>query len=218
MKKITITLYSFEELPQTIQKQVTQKLSSINVDNSFWYEYSYDHFQNLCALLGIAIEPRSLHFNGFYAQGDGSCFQADVDLTKLIEGIGNRAWIALMPESELEIQVPGISPRLFSLIKKAGIDTSAKIHSHSNGIGIAAGINWDYESSKNLSNIDKAFSDLEGWFQKTAKTLNDYLYMNLQTEYEFLTSEQSVAETITANEYLFTIDGEPAFHLERLAE
>ncbi|GLU56240.1 hypothetical protein [Dyadobacter frigoris] len=71
MKKITITLYSFEELPQQTQKQVTQKLSNINVDYSFWYEYSYDHFTKLCALLGMTVEPKNLHFKGFYSQGDG---------------------------------------------------------------------------------------------------------------------------------------------------
>ncbi|WP_159477663.1 hypothetical protein [Dyadobacter sp. 3J3] len=218
MKKITITLYSFEELPQATQKQVTQKLSGINVDYTFWYEYSYEHFKKLCALLGVGVEAKSLHFNGFYAQGDGSCFGADVDIVGLIEGIRSRVWTSSMPASELEMQAPDISPSLFSLIKKGGIDISAKIYSHSNGIGIEAGMDWNYDSSKNLSNIDKSFLDMESWFQKTSKTLNDYLYRSLQAEYEFVTSEQSVAETITANEYLFTIDGEPAFHLEPLAD
>lgn len=218
MKKITITLYSFEELPQATQKQVTQKLNSINVDYSFWYEYSYEHFEKLCALLGVIVDTKSLHFNGFYAQGDGSCFSADVDLVGFIENIRSRTWKGLVAESELELLVPDISPHLFLLIKKGSIETSAKIRSQSRGIGIEAGLNWNYDSSKNFSNIGKSFLVLESWFQKTAKTLNDYLYKSLQTEYEFVTSEQSVAETITANEYLFTIDGEPAFHLEPLAE
>ena len=51
MKKITIKLYRFEELLPATQKQVTEKLSNINVDYSFWYQYNYDHFKTLCALL-----------------------------------------------------------------------------------------------------------------------------------------------------------------------
>ncbi|CAG4995500.1 hypothetical protein DYBT9275_01653 [Dyadobacter sp. CECT 9275] len=121
-----------------------------------------------------------------------------------------------MPESELELRVPDISPRVFLLIKKAGIDISAKIQAHSNGI--QSGINWNYKSCKNLSNIDNAFPDLEIWFQKTAKTLNDYLYKSLQNEYQFVISEQSQAETITENEYRFTIDREPAFYLKPLVQ
>jgi hypothetical protein len=218
MKKITITLYRFEELPQATQKQVTEKLSHINANYSFWYEHSYDHFKNLCALLGITVEPRSIHFRGFYSQGDSSSFRADVDLVKLVEAVKSRSWTELMPESELEVQAPDISPSLYSLIKKESIDISANIHSLSTGIGITAGINWNYESFKNLFNIETAFSYLEKWFQKTAETLNDYLYKTLQTEYEYVTSEQSVAETIMANEYVFTADGELAFHLEALAE
>jgi len=218
MKKITITLYRFEELPQATQKKVTEKLSQINADYSFWYEYSYDHFKNLCALLGITIEPKSIHFKGFYSQGDGSSFRADVDFVKLVEGVKNRVWIELMPKSELVIQVPDISPRLFSLIKKGDIDVSANVKAHSSSTGIAARLDWNYSDDKNFSNIDKAFSNLENWFQNTAETLNGYLYQSLQTEYEYVTGEQSVAETIIANEYLFTADGEPAFHLEALAE
>lgn len=218
MKKITITLYRFEQLPQATQKQVTEKLSNINVDYSFWYEYNYDLFKTLCALLGITVEPRSIHFKGFYSQGDGSGFEADIDFVELIEAVKSRVWTELIPASELDILAADVSDRLFSLIKKGAIDVSAKIHSKSSSTGIATQINWNYNSSKNLSNIDKGFSYLENWFQKTAETLNRYLYQSLQTEYEFLTSEQSVAETITANEYLFTADGEPAFHLEALAE
>lgn len=218
MKKITITLYRFEELPETTQKQVTQKLGNINVDYSFWYEYSYDHFTKLCALLGITVESKSLHFKGFYSQGDGSSFRADVDLVKLMEAVKSRAWTELMPEHELDINAPEVSNRLISLIKEGVIDVSANVNAHRSSTGIAACLDWNYNSSRNFSNIERAFSCLENWFEKTAETLNNYLYKSLQTEYEFVTSEQSVAETIIANEYLFTADGELAFHLEALAE
>lgn len=218
MKKITITLYRFEELPETTQKQVTQKLSHINADYSFWYECSYDHFKNLCALLGITVEPKSINFKGFYSQGDGSSFRAEVDFVKLVEAVKSRAWTELMPESELHINAPVVSIRLFSLIKKGVIDVSANVNAHSSSTGIAASLDWNYNANRHFSNIDKAFSYLENWFQKTAETLNGYLYQSLQAEYEYVTSAQSVAETIMANEYLFTADGEPAFHLEALAE
>lgn len=218
MKKITITLYRFEELPQATQKKVTQKLSHINADYSFWYEYSYDQFKNLCALLGITVEPKSIHFKGFYSQGDGSSFRANVDFVKLAESVKKRAWIELMPESELDLNAPVVSNRLLSLIKKGVIDVSTNVNAHSSGTGIEACLDWNCNTDKTFSNIDNAISNLESWFENTAKKLNDYLYQSLQAEYEYVTSEQSVAETIVANEYLFTIDGEPAFHLEPLAE
>jgi hypothetical protein len=45
--------------------------------------------------------------------------------------------------------------------------------------------------------------------------LNNYLAI-LRYEYNYLTSEKAVIETIEANEYLFTIDGKPANRLEKL--
>ncbi|TKT85482.1 hypothetical protein [Dyadobacter frigoris] len=135
-----------------------------------------------------------------------------------MEAVKELAWSELMPESDLDINAPDVSDRLISLIKKGVIDVSANVNAHRSSTGIAACLDWNYNSFRNFPNIESAFSYLENWFQKTAETLNDYLYKSLQIECEFLTSEQSVAETITANEYHFTIAGEPAFHLEALAE
>ena len=58
----------------------------------------------------------------------------------------------------------------------------------------------DYESS---NNEDKLI-DMENEFLKSL--LEDYSIM-LQNEYEYLTSEEAIIETIEANEYEFTQAG-----------
>lgn len=217
MEKITITLYHFEQLPVDAQKQAIEKLRNINVDYDFWYAYSFDHFTKLCGLMGVRVEPGSIHFRGFYAQGDGSSFRADADLLKLIEAVKSRAWEAMFNPFELDIKTPDVSRRLLSLITKNLVNVSLQINAPGRGTHILTSLDWNYDSPKNLPHINKAFLSLENWFSQTAETLNNYLYRSLQSEYEFLTSDQSVKDTILANEYLFTSGGIPAFELQALA-
>ena len=44
MKKITITLYSFDELPPEVQEKVLDDNRTINVDYG-WYDFVYDSWK-----------------------------------------------------------------------------------------------------------------------------------------------------------------------------
>jgi hypothetical protein len=50
------------------------------------------------------------------------------------------------------------------------------------------------------------------------EAINCYLYVRLKSEYEWLTSDISVRETIESNETLFTADGMSADHLRAFAQ
>jgi hypothetical protein len=62
--------------------------------------------------------------------------------------------------------------------------------------------NGDFEDERQL---DNTLNECEEEFKKSI--LEDYRIM-LQKEYEGLTSKEAIIETIEANEYTFTIDGE----------
>ena len=49
----------------------------------------------------------------------------------------------------------------------------------------------------------------EDWAEltKTLRAFADWIYLQLQNEYEYQNSDEQVAETIEANEYEFTVDG-----------
>ena len=50
--------------------------------------------------------------------------------------------------------------------------------------------------------------ELEIFFDDLADELNGYLYQKLMNQYEYLISDEAIIETIEANEYEFTEDGE----------
>ena len=59
-------------------------------------------------------------------------------------------------------------------------------------------------TSKDEYEMDIALDELRDEFKSNLE--QDYLVM-LRNEYEYLTSEESITETLIANEYYFTLDG-----------
>ena len=57
---------------------------------------------------------------------------------------------------------------------------------------------------------------LEAWLTGIATKLNQFLYKSLEKVYDYLTSDEAVAEALTVNEIPFTADGRSAIALENL--
>lgn len=66
------------------------------------------------------------------------------------------------------------------------------------------GINLELVSEENEHDFDSEANDLEEEY--TSQLEEEYLSL-LRQEYEYLTSEESIKETITANDYEFTEEG-----------
>jgi len=66
------------------------------------------------------------------------------------------------------------------------------------------GINTDIVSEDNEYDFDSELDELEIEFKKSI--LEDYRIL-LQKEYDYLTSKEAIIDTITANEYEFSVDG-----------
>lgn len=66
------------------------------------------------------------------------------------------------------------------------------------------GINTDKVAENKESDFDELADELEKQYRLSI--CNDYL-TTLRKEYEYLTSDEAIKETITANEYEFTVNG-----------
>lgn len=66
-----------------------------NMDGDDWFEFIYDDFAAVCAILGVSLKTRSvslmdggtrlkplIYFRGFESQGDGACFEASYSYRK----------------------------------------------------------------------------------------------------------------------------------------
>jgi hypothetical protein len=217
MKTIQLNLYEFAELEEKAKQKAIEDHRHINVDYS-WWDFTYDDFINICQTIGITVDKKSIFFRGFYSQGDGSGFIAEIDLPVLLDGIVTQKWKKYAPKLELHLTLPEIDRRVIRLIRENKLDTAPQITHPHRGYYVKAELNENLPYSYHgYPLIEKQLDLLEDGVIKIAETLNRYLYKSLQDEYEYQTDEQAVTEAIEANEYWFTADGKRASRLESLA-
>jgi hypothetical protein len=217
MKTIQLNLYEFAELEETAQQKATEAHRYINMDQT-WWDFIYDDFTSIAETIGIIIKKGSISFDGFYSQGDGSAFKAEIDLPQLLVAVENQNWKGYTPKLELDLALPEIDRRILKLIKSGKLDIDPQIIQPTSGYYVRAELNENLPySSHGYPQIEKQLDLLEKGLQQIADKLNRFLYKSLQNEYEYQTAEQAVTEAIAANDYWFTADGKKATRLENLS-
>jgi len=180
--------------------------------------FTCDDFISICETIGITVDKKNIFFRGFYSQGDGSGFVAEIDLPVLLDGIVNQKWKEYAPKLELDLALPEIDRRVLKLIREGKLDTAPQITHPHRGYYVKAELNENLPYSfHGYPQIEKQLDLLEDGLIKIAETLNRFLYKSLESEYEYQTAEQAVAGALEAREYWFTADGEKATRLESLA-
>ena len=214
MKQITLKLYSFNELDKEAKEKALTTYRDLNT-NFDWWDDEFEDFITLCSYMGIAVIKDKIRFRGFYAQGDGSGFSAMVDIPKLLLAIPNQTWKDYAPQQEFPFIAPDIDHRVMDLIAKGLLPNEPQIIGRSRQFGVVTdlGISTAIKEGKTHDNIFDELDKLEEWLRSVAEILNRQLYQSLENQYEFLTSETAIKESILNNEYLFTADGRSAKHL-----
>lgn len=218
MQEVIIKLCRVTELNEKAKEQAIEAFRDLNV-NSGWWQYTYEDFKEICATIGIEVDTEDIYFSGFYSQGDGCKFFATINVAKLVKAIQEEAWKTYAPKEELQLSPVNINSRILKLFEKEMID-NPKIVYTVKGYGVAIDQPCDFQRNRktNFANIDWRLDDLTEQLMEVAKTLNNFLYRRLENEYEYLSSDEGVLETIKANDYVFTEDGKKADYLIALAQ
>lgn len=218
MKTITLQLYDFDELNQEAKQKALTTYKDLNVDFD-WWESDYTDFVQLCAYLGIAVDIKSIRFEGFYSQGDGSAFSATVDFAQLKTAVETQAWKEYAPKQEFNFKELNIDRRVLALIQSGILQNDINIIARHRYYGIVVDMGCCTVNVNN--NHDNVFGELqnaEAWLRTVADKLNWHLYQSLQNSFGYFTSDEALTESITANEYLFTADGRSANYLDKLSQ
>lgn len=186
MKTLQIKAYTFEELSPEAKAIALDNYRDLNVDHE-WYKYTIDDWKERLSEDGYL--DADIHFSGFGSQGDGASFTAQMDLVK---------WISSRP------QYTELLPLIEEGDITAIIKRTSRQYSHKNTC--SAEVEVDYHVDKTEVNV--LASALEDELEEDRIRLCEELYRELGQEYDYLTSDEAVAETITINEYLFTAEGE----------
>ena len=189
MKTIKINLYQFKELSKEAKEKTIEQNRDINTYDD-WFRYIIEEFKTDMKKKGFEVEET--FFSGFWSQDDGACFTGSVDVSKwiTINKLGNDYKKLLNHAKEFEGKI---------IIEHVGR------YYHENSMSLRDyAIDWLENNDQDLvSQGDRVYELIKEQAIEEARKL----YEVLEKEYMYLSSDESVSETLIANEYDFLKEG-----------
>lgn len=191
MKTITIkkTLYNFKE----VREKALEKNRYINVDYD-WYCFTIDDYRDKLEKIGFINSK--IYFSVFYYQGDGACFDAYVDIEKLLDYLLE---IKKLDEDEVK-KLKNLQDFYDIKIKKNQL---ANRYNHENTRYIIIENYFSNELVEDKTLLEK----LENIVEKLRLDLCIDIYKDLESEYNYLTSDETLSQQLEDDFYWFNEDG-----------
>jgi hypothetical protein len=167
-----------------------------------WWDGVYEYFKETCDGLGIRVDQ--IAFSGFWSQGDGAAFEGRVDLTKFMEHKGLH-----IEHPALYLAVKDDGSYFLVRCSRTNNMRGGEYECYANQTapsGIFEGL--DQEAWEELVEVQEEDAQLEDAALEYCKELAGGLYRDLETEYEYLTSEESFIESCDCNEITFELETE----------
>lgn len=198
MRTITKDVFLFSELSDKAKEKAIEQYCDVNVYHE-WWRFVYDDAKHIGKLMGLS--DMDICFRCFSSQGDGASFTASfkhkAGMTKAIKEYAPK-------DKELLAIAKMISKAHKTAFYKVKGNISNKgFYQHSGTMYIGDIYHEELDYNYNFETIE---SDLLEAFQAFA----DWIYKQLEQEYYFLTSPETVSDTIIANGYEFDIVGNKA--------
>ncbi len=197
-EQLTKTAYQYAELDDSAKAKARDWYREGGYDYE-WWDYVYEDVTRLLSLAGF--RDLKIYFSGFSSQGDGACFECRYSYAK-----GAVAKIKAETGNS-EDKLTAIVQRLQDLQRKHfyRLTGSSKHSGH---------YYHEFCTSIDCEDGNRAYGDCsaetEKEFSDILRDLMRYVYRRLESEFDYLNSDESVAETIEANEYDFEKDGRRA--------
>jgi len=189
MREKVTKVYKFDELSNEAKEKARERFRDSAFDCN-WYDAVYEYAKTCGALIGIDIDK--IYFSGFSLQGEGACFEGEYHYKK-------GALKAIKEYAPKDTELHGIASALQG--EQRGhfyaLCARTKHDGHYYHSGCMRTDIWD-----NGGEIDN--DEIEDQLRYFA----DWIYTQLEKEYDFLNSDAQVDESIECNEYEFTEDGE----------
>lgn len=208
-KVIETTVFRLDELSDAAKDEARAWYREGGFDYD-WYEAVYEDFQRIAKILGLDLKTRPVRlmgggtrqepciwFRGFWSQGDGACFETRLSYRK-----GAPRLIREYAPQDTELHriadaLQAIQRRNFYQLRAEASHRGHYYHEYCMAISVERDSpNWQDMTADAEETVIEALRDLARW-----------LYSQLEREYDYLSSDAVVDETILANEYMFTETG-----------
>ncbi|OYX11977.1 MAG: antitoxin of toxin-antitoxin stability system [Rhizobiales bacterium 32-66-8] len=206
---ISTTVYRIDELPEGAKDGARAWYREGGFDHD-WYDAVYEDFQHIAEILGIRLKNRGtrlsggrtrqdpcIWFSGFWSQGDGAAWEGVYSYRKYAA-------------AELRVYAPKdktlhrIAETLQAAQRQNFYQLRAEVthrgnyyHAFTMAVSVARHCAAEVE----------IVGDAEAIVTHALRDLANWLYRQLEQEYDYLTSDAAVDETLIANGCTFTEEG-----------
>lgn len=179
----------FSELSDSAKRKAIDKLSDGWLDYE-WWDSVYDDAKRAGKILGLEVDE--IFFSGFWSQGDGASFTGSYRYKQ-------RSALGIAAYAPQDAELQRIARALQELQRRHFYRLRATVRA-----GRGHYVNVDAEDSENpYRNI----RDAEGDLRELMADFAAWIYKNLEDEYEYLTSDEVMIDSIDANDYTFDEEG-----------
>ena len=208
-RTVETVVYKLEELPDTAKEGARAWFRGSCLEHE-WYDAVFEDFETICRVLGVTLRTSSvrlfgggtrekphLFFRGLVSQGDGASFEG-----QYCHARGSaRAIRAHAPKDEelhrIADEMQAAQRRNFYQLSGSIRTRGNYCHEHSMAIEVERDSpTWQPMTDGAEDTVSEALRDLARW-----------LYRQLEREYDYLTSDAAVDESIAINGFTFTAEG-----------
>lgn len=206
---ICTTVYQFPELSDAAKDKARSWYRELGPHDD-WWDAVYEDFERICEILGVRLKTTLVRlmgggtrqkpciwFSGFWSQGDGACLEGFYSHAK-------GAPVRIRDYAPQDATLHSIADRLQSIQRRNFYQLAAEIshrgryyHEYTMSIDV----------TRDSLTRQPPTADAEETVVEAIRDLARWLYRQLQIEYDYLTSDETVEEGIIANEYTFTETG-----------
>ena len=200
-------LQKFNMLPARQRDEILDKYRDWLVDHIDWWDCVEENFKSDMAAIGIHVDK--IHFRGFWSQGDGACFDGKVDdwalfLTTI--GYSDAALIYAAENFDWEFTCQH-THYMYSHHKSVSyggeINLPDNVDDHYYADRYCEWGPDDIRTATLMTNLSEyAPMSLQEEFMTVFENHMLDLYKQLYEEYEHLTSDASVLDSLDANDRL----------------
>lgn len=194
IKEKTIILRQFDDCDEKLQKKILDRYRYIETECYDLLENEY--YVNMLAGYGFNCDVKDIDYDISYCQGSGASFRcSDIDWSIVLKDMDLRHkkwWCRYLKDCGVSIK-DNMSRYSHSMSKY--IDTEDCVLDY-------RGAEHDYP------HLSKEFDRILAYTEDRRLSACYKLYHDLEEEYEEMTSDDYVAETLRCNEYYFNERGE----------
>lgn len=195
----------FDALPDHLKAKILDKYRDWNVDHLDWWDCVYDQFKEDMENIGIEVDK--MYFSGFWSQGDGACFEGWVsDWGLFLESLGYTE-SALIKHASNGFRLNVRHSGHYHHENCTRFDVDLPLPDNDRDQWFLENFT-PYERHSLLEAVWMAIinkydrNSLEREFQEAFKDHMRDLYSRLNAEYDHLTSDEAILDSLECNDNL----------------